>query len=124
MSNFIIQLGIINRKLSIPFLLALFLLLNALFNAYFLEEYQDELMDNLISSLAQISIIILPKFKKFSSKREKLIVERKNATKACSHFFILFVLVVGTCVILNMYLNQSKIPLKKMEKRKKIQLKY
>ena len=101
MSNFIIQIGIINKKLLIPFALAMLLLFINLLGSCFPAELDSPIMQYLAISLAQMSIIIVPKFKIFSSKREQLFVQKKRTYKSCCHFFVLLILIIGATIILN-----------------------
>ena len=88
MSNdYIIQFGKITPKLSIPFLLALFLLFLNLLEYYFPQELDNQVMTYFARFLSQMSIIIIPKITFFSSKREQFLIKKKKACKSCCHFF-------------------------------------
>ena len=100
MKRHFLQLGIINVKLLIPIGLAFFLLLQNILDLFYPKEWDNLFMDYLVTSLSQISIIIVPNLKIFSSKREQLKVHKKK-TKSCCHFFILGFLLIVFFIIFN-----------------------
>ena len=93
MSKCIFQIGALNKKLVIPFLFALTQILLNILSAYPEEEKNNQIMDTFSNTLGQMSILIIPKLKVFSSKREQFMIEKESLSKRCLHYFILCLLI-------------------------------
>ena len=99
MSNCCIKLGSFNKKLSIPFLLALAQIIINIYNNFYYEENQSIMMDGCSEALGQIAIRIIPYIKCFSisSKDDK---EGCQCSKKIGlHYFILLFLYTIDIVI-------------------------
>ena len=112
MDNHIIQFGALNKYLFIPFLLALSQILLNVLDLCIKDgnnQVNNQVIDTFSNTLGQMSIIIIPQLKIFSSKMEKF-EEKKVSSNGCLHYsilcFLLFIYIV--LVIVNAFTGKSE----------------
>ena len=96
MSKFCIRVGECNKKLLIPFLLALIQIISNIFNLFYPEDKKNPILESYSIGIGQALIIIIPHIKFFSLSNKGQNEDEKNKSK-CSkknflHYFILILL--------------------------------
>ena len=91
MSKFFIRLGVLNKILSIPFIVALVQLFLIIFELFFQDKRNNVVIDIYSKALGQILIIIIPYIKCFSLSNQK----KSQMSMFKKKLFTLFYLIIS-----------------------------
>ena len=99
-----IQFGFFNKKLLLPFGIALFQILINIMNIVIPENSKNQMLEMIGMGLSEVSIVLIPLFNKYLFKTILNESRMNSYSKSLLHFTILF-LIFTIFLILNFYVN-------------------